>query len=74
MSRSLLLRLATFLRLDPDEAWRSNAIAAMEVRLGYEHEVEFITFYRQCVVDPFTPWPELAEGLLRFTKKERRRQ
>ena len=36
ISRDMLVDLARFLELDPDETWITNALAAMKINPGYD--------------------------------------
>jgi hypothetical protein len=67
ISRKMLVNLATFLKLDPDEAWLSDALSVMITKSNYEHDSEILAFYRDTVIDKFSRFPALSEGLLNFT-------
>lgn len=67
ISRQMLVDLATFLALDPDESWLSNALSVMVTRPSYEHDRELLAFYRDAVADKFSQFPAFAEELLAFT-------
>lgn len=67
ISPTMLADLARFLRLEPDETWIANALAAMKINPGYEHDEALVRFYRDYVNDQGASFPELAEGLRAFT-------
>lgn len=66
ISSQMLTRLAEFLHLDADERWIANALAAMKIKSGYDHDRELVDFYRNTVNVNFKEFPQLSEGLLRF--------
>ena len=66
ISRDMLVHLAKFLLLDPDETWVSNALSAMKIKPGYDHDSKLIDFYRDYVVDKGSRFPELSKSLLAF--------
>lgn len=70
ISRQMLLRLADFLKLDADETWITNALTAMKIKSGYEHDKELVDYYRHAVNEDFTEFPLLSNGLLRFIENE----
>src|SRR6185503_1200043 len=45
ISPTMLADLARFLRLPPDETWIANALAAMKINPGYEHDKTLVGFY-----------------------------
>ena len=63
----MLADLAQFLRLPPDETWIANALAAMKINPGYEHDKALVGFYRDYVDSKGASFPELAEGLQAFS-------
>ena len=67
ISREMLIDFATFLKLEPDEAWLSDALSVMKTKPNYEHDRELLDFYRKAVNDKFSCFPALSEGLLTFT-------
>lgn len=67
ISREMLANLATFLKLDPEEDWLSNAMSVMISKSNYEHDNAFLSFYRETVKDKFSNFPVLSEKLLKFT-------
>ena len=66
ISRNMLIDLATFLNLDPDEDWLSDALSVMTAKSNYEHDHNLLAFYRETVNDKFSRFPALSEGLLTF--------
>jgi hypothetical protein len=66
ISSQMLINLATFLQLDPDEAWLSNALSVMKTKPSYEHDSKLLTFYRDYVAEKFSRFPAMSEGLLAF--------
>ena len=66
ISREMLINLATFLKLDPNEAWLSDALSVMTTKSNYAHDNELLAFYRETVNDKFSRFPALSEGLLTF--------
>jgi hypothetical protein len=67
ISRKMLVSLATFLKLDPNEDWLTNALAVMKTKPSYKHENGLLTFYRDYVTNKFSRFPALSEGLLLFS-------
>ena len=67
ISRKMLIDFATFLKLEPNEAWLSDALSVMKTKPNYEHDRELLDFYRKTVHDKFSCFPALSEGLLNFT-------
>jgi hypothetical protein len=68
ISRAMLVRLAEFLQLDPDETWVANALAAMDIKPGYDHDSSLVRFYRDYVTDKKARFPQLTAGLLAFVE------
>lgn len=69
VTREMLVRLALFLELEPLESWLDAALAAMNLKPGYDHAPELVESYRQGVVDRFTDHPDMAAELLRFIEE-----
>ena len=67
ISREMLVELAEFLDLDPNEEWISNALHVMVVKSHYEHDINLLTFYREKITEQFSRFPALKEQLLQFT-------
>ena len=67
ISREMLVNLATFLKLDPNEDWLSNAMSVMIAKSNYEHDSDLLSFYQEAVNDKFSRFPVLSEKLLNFT-------
>ena len=44
-----------------------NALAAMKINPGYEHDKALVGFYRDYVDSKGATFPELAEGLQAFS-------
>jgi hypothetical protein len=68
ISRDMLVDLAGFLQLDPDETWITNALAAMQINPGYKHEESLVSFYCDYIEKKGAGLPELSRGLLAFIK------
>ena len=66
ISEKMLVNLANYLGLDPNEVWLTNALKVMKTKPSYEHNSELSTFYRDYVTDKFSRFPVLSEGLLLF--------
>jgi hypothetical protein len=66
ISHTMLVDLARFLQLDPDEAWTANALSAMKINPGYDHDNTLLSFYRDYINSRGGSFPELAKGLLAF--------
>ncbi len=66
ISSQMLIDLATFLQLDPNETWLSNALSVMKTKPNYEHDSKLLTFYRDYVAERFSRFPAMSEGLLLF--------
>jgi hypothetical protein len=69
VSREMLVRLAVYLELEPLDSWLDAAMAAMQLKAGYEHAAELVDSYRQGVVSRFGDHPKFAQGLLRITEE-----
>jgi hypothetical protein len=67
ISEKMLINLAKFLQLDPDETWLANALSVMKTKPSYDHNRELSTFYRDYVINKFSRFPVLSEGLLLFS-------
>jgi len=67
ISREMLVNLAAFLKLDPNEIWLSNAMSVMKAKSNYEHDSALLSFYQEAVNDKFSRFPVLSEKLLNFT-------
>ena len=67
ISQEMLVNLATFLKLDPNEVWLSNALSVMVTKSNYEHDDKLLAFYRETVNEKFSRFPALSEELLAFT-------
>ena len=66
ISREMLTELGKFLYLDPTEEWIQVALAAMEIKNGYEHDQDIIDYYQHRVEESFEHLPHLKAGLLAF--------
>lgn len=66
---AMLKSLATFLDLEPLDAWLDPATRAFEVKSRYDHPAELIEYYRRAVTQRFAEQPELEAELLRFTPR-----
>ncbi|NJL83395.1 MAG: hypothetical protein HC890_11405 [Chloroflexaceae bacterium] len=63
----MLANLATFLELEPIEAWIHNALVAMKTKEGDNHSDSFIAFYQQSVTNKFAQLPNFLANLVVFT-------
>jgi hypothetical protein len=70
ISHTMLVDLAAFLQLDSDEAWIANALSAMKINPGYEHDNTLLAFYQDYVYSKGSRFPELSQGLLAFLGKQ----
>ena len=66
ISRTMLIDLAEFLKLDADETWISNTLSVMNSKKTYDHDGDLIAFYRDSVKAKGGRFPELSRGLLGF--------
>ncbi|MGH9160597.1 MAG: hypothetical protein ACRD2X_11530 [Vicinamibacteraceae bacterium] len=66
ISRDMLTRLASFLRVEPDARWLDDAVAAMELKEGYRYDEDVLRAYEQYVHDNFGDLQTLHAGLLKF--------
>ena len=66
ISQEMLVNLAEFLQLDPNEAWITNALSVMNIKSGYNHDSKLLRFYRDYVCDKGSRFPDLSKGLLFF--------
>jgi hypothetical protein len=67
LNERTLTQLAAFLKLDPSPGWLANAVKALEINKGYEHEPALVDQYARWVGEKFTAFPDFAGKLLRFT-------
>lgn len=67
ISRGMLVNLAKFLNLVPNETWLTNALSVMKTKPSYEHDGTLLAAYRDYVELKFKHFPTLSEGLLLFT-------
>ena len=68
ISREMLLGLASFLRLSPDETWLSNAQSVLVIKSSYQHNSQLLEFYQESVVKQFARFPVLKEQLLIYAQ------
>jgi hypothetical protein len=68
ISREMLVDLARFLQLDPDETWITNALAAMQINPGYSHDESLVSFYCDYIEKKGAGLSELSRGLLAFIR------
>ena len=68
ISAPMLVALARFLQLDPDETWITNALAAMKINPGYQHDPALVDFYQAYIQKKGPAFPELSKGLLDFVQ------
>lgn len=68
ISREMLLEMAAFLRLDPDDVWLSRALKVMVSKSSYKHDSGLLASYRSMVERQFSRFPVLAKQLLAFAQ------
>lgn len=61
-------RLADFLKVEMNEEWKRNALAAFEIKKRYEHPEPLVAHYRRLVHERFAGDPDFAASLLRFVE------
>lgn len=66
ISRDMLVALARFLELEPHEEWIDNALAAMRINPGYEHDDSLVRFFSDYLDTHSERAPAMAEGLRGF--------
>jgi len=66
ISRDMLKELADFLKLDKNEEWLNNAEIALVSKSKYEHDKDFIEFYKENVKEIFHEMPDFKDRLLQF--------
>ena len=66
ISQEMIVNLAEFLQLDPNEVWIANALSVMKIKSGYNHDSKLLRFYRDYVNDKGSRFPDLSKGLLFF--------
>ncbi len=66
ISHNMLEELASFLQLDHDEEWLTNAQTVMVSKSNYEHDNQLIDFYQKIVKKQFVNMPTLKNELLLF--------
>lgn len=66
ISREMLVDLAGFLQLEPNEVWIANALSVMKIKSGYNHDSKLLRFYRDYINDKSSRFPDLSKGLLSF--------
>ena len=64
--RDLLIRLAGFLQLEPEESWIEHALAAYDVSSDYRHGDERYAYFSDRVEARFADDPEFAAALMQF--------
>jgi len=64
---STLTRMANFLQLEMTETWRIDAIKAFEIKSNYKHSDGLIAYFRKCVDDKFSAYPDFTNQLLHFS-------
>jgi hypothetical protein len=69
ISPTMLADLARFLELDSDETWIDNALAAMKINPGYDHDDSVVCFYLDYVNSKCASFPELSRGLRAFVDR-----
>lgn len=69
IAREMLVRLAAFLQIPPDETWVRNALSVMQIKKPYQHNASLIAFYQEYLNRQFAEFPVLQQGLLLFTEK-----
>lgn len=62
--RDTAVRLASFLRVDPDERWIEDSLSVYDVSAGYEHSSELVDAYRSAVDAHLQGLPELQQRFL----------
>ncbi len=67
ISRDMLVNLAKFMRLEPNEAWLANALSVMKTKPSYDHDGTLLAAYRDYVESKFARFPSMSEGLLLFS-------
>ena len=65
-----LVSLAQFLKVEMNEEWKRNSLAAFEIKKRYEHPEPLVSHYRAAVADRFAQDGEFAARLLRFVEPE----
>jgi hypothetical protein len=63
-----LVRLADFLKVEMNEEWKRNALAAFEIKKRYEHPEPLAMHYRRLVHERFGGDPDFSAKLLRFVE------
>jgi hypothetical protein len=66
IDETFLKQLAAFLKIEPSPIWIQQALAAMEIKKGYDHAESDLAWYRQHVAKRFARFPALCSHLLRF--------
>lgn len=66
ISREMLVDLARFLKIEPDEHWLENALGVMVIKPSYDHDADLMASYRGLIERKFADDPELSERLLSF--------
>lgn len=66
ISHEMIVNLAEFLQLDPNEAWIANTLSAMKIKSGYSHDSKLLRFYRDYVCHKGPRSPDMSKGLLVF--------
>jgi hypothetical protein len=67
ISREMLVRLAEFLDLAPDDDWVSNAPDVMVTKSHYDHGPRLMDFFQDTVRSKFSCFPTLCGELQQFT-------
>jgi hypothetical protein len=68
VSRDMLVELACFLSLSPDEDWLRSALRVMAIGGKYSHDFDLMIDYRNIVKAIFSDMPTAAKQLLEYNR------
>jgi hypothetical protein len=66
-SEKLLLSLANFLRIQPDEEWIHDSLECFRLKKAYKYEAELVTCYRRSIETYLAKHPAVGRNLSSFT-------
>jgi len=70
INRKLLMNLADFLELEPEERWINSSLKTFQIKpANYDHPGELIKTYKRLINQHFEDYPVFQEGLSKFLDK-----
>ena len=66
LSEDIFVDVAKFLKIKPDKNWVINAKSLFVVKLGYNHDNNFVKFYKESIEKKFSSFPLFMKKLQSF--------